>query len=86
LELGANQGATEILKRKNDVHLRQLAEKSTYVRTSFFFTKQSSFFYHVFARSQQAAREFQKRHLKQMGKIHVENFLQKIKLKGESLC
>jgi hypothetical protein len=31
------QGATEKIKRENDVHLRQLAKKSTYVRTFFFF-------------------------------------------------
>jgi hypothetical protein len=33
------QGATEKIKRENDVHLRQLAEKSTYVPLffSFFF-------------------------------------------------
>jgi hypothetical protein len=31
------QGATEKIKRENDVHLRQLAKKSTYVPSSFFF-------------------------------------------------
>jgi hypothetical protein len=36
------QGAAEKIKRKNDVHLRQLAKKSTYV-PSFFF----SFFFLV---------------------------------------
>jgi hypothetical protein len=30
------QGATEKIKRENDVHLRQLAEKSTYVPSLFF--------------------------------------------------
>jgi hypothetical protein len=32
------QGATEKIKRENDVHLRQLAKKSTYVLLSFFFS------------------------------------------------
>jgi hypothetical protein len=31
------QGATEKIKRENDVHLRQLAKKSTYVPSFFFF-------------------------------------------------
>ena len=31
------QGATENIKRENDVHLRQLAKKSTYVPSFFFF-------------------------------------------------
>jgi hypothetical protein len=30
------QGATEKIKRENDVHLRQLAKKSTYVLFFFF--------------------------------------------------
>jgi hypothetical protein len=34
--LGRFQGATEKMKRENDVHLRQLAKKSTYVL--FFFS------------------------------------------------
>jgi hypothetical protein len=33
------QGAAEKIKRENDVHLRQLAKKSTYVPTFFFFFK-----------------------------------------------
>jgi hypothetical protein len=31
------QGAAEKIKRENDVHLRQHAQQSTYVRTFFFF-------------------------------------------------
>jgi hypothetical protein len=33
----ASQGAAEKIKRENDVHLRQLAKKSTYVPIFFFF-------------------------------------------------
>jgi hypothetical protein len=32
------QGATEKIKRENDVHLRQLAKKSAYVPLFFFFS------------------------------------------------
>jgi hypothetical protein len=32
-----SQGAAEEIKRETDVHLRQLAKKSTYVPSSFFF-------------------------------------------------
>jgi hypothetical protein len=31
------RGATEKIKRENDVHLRQLAKKSTYVPSLFFY-------------------------------------------------
>jgi hypothetical protein len=37
------QGATEKIKRENDVHLRQLAQKSTYVPSFFFFFLKSAF-------------------------------------------
>jgi hypothetical protein len=33
------QGAAEKIKRQNDVHLRQLAKKNTYVPSFFFFFK-----------------------------------------------
>jgi hypothetical protein len=39
----AAQGAAEKIKRENDVHLRQLAKKSTYVPSLFFFIFFSAF-------------------------------------------
>jgi hypothetical protein len=37
------QGAAEKIKRENDVHLRQLAKKSTYVPSFYFFNFFSAF-------------------------------------------